>query len=29
VELSKDFKDYLQSLHRGDEDKRAERRFER
>jgi hypothetical protein len=29
VEVSKDFKDYLNSLHRGDEAKRAERRNER
>ena len=29
VELSKDFKDYLRELHRGDEAKRAERFFER
>jgi hypothetical protein len=29
VELSRDFKEYLKTLHRGDEDKRAERRFER
>ncbi|OTB14186.1 hypothetical protein K445DRAFT_23968 [Daldinia sp. EC12] len=29
VELSKDFKDYLNELHRGDEAKRAERKYER
>jgi acetyl-CoA carboxylase alpha subunit len=29
VELSKDFKDYLNELHTVDEDKRAEQRFER
>jgi hypothetical protein len=29
VEVSKDFKDYLNNLHRGDEAKRAERRNER
>jgi hypothetical protein len=29
VELSKDFKDYLEELHLVDEDKRAENRFER
>ncbi|KAI1659699.1 P-loop containing nucleoside triphosphate hydrolase protein [Daldinia decipiens] len=29
VELSKDFKNYLNELHRGDEGKRAERHFER
>lgn len=29
VDLSKHFKDYLKTLHRGDEDKRAERRYER
>ncbi|KAJ9142057.1 ATPase (AAA) domain protein [Pleurostoma richardsiae] len=29
VELSKDFKDYLNNLHKGDEGKRAERRYER
>ncbi|KAL1605010.1 hypothetical protein SLS60_004553 [Paraconiothyrium brasiliense] len=29
VEMSRDFKEYLKDLHRGDEGKRAERRFER
>lgn len=29
VELSRDFKQYLQDLHRGDEAKRAERKIER
>lgn len=29
VELSKDFKDYLNDLHKGDEGKRAERKYER
>lgn len=29
IELSKDFKTYLQELHRGDESKRAARRYER
>lgn len=29
VELSRDFKDYLDELHLGDEDKRAQRNFER
>jgi len=29
VDLSKDFKDYLQILHSGDESKRAERKSER
>ncbi|EMR70898.1 putative aaa family atpase protein [Eutypa lata UCREL1] len=29
VELSKDFKDYLNTLHQGDEGKRAERKFDR
>ncbi len=29
VELSKDFKDYLNELHRGDEAKRAARKYER
>ncbi|KAF2258988.1 P-loop containing nucleoside triphosphate hydrolase protein [Lojkania enalia] len=29
VEMSRDFKDYLKDLHRGDEGKRAERRMER
>lgn len=29
VELLKDFKDYLNTLHEGDEGKRAERKYER
>jgi hypothetical protein len=29
VELSQDFKDYLKDLHKGDEGKRAERKYER
>jgi hypothetical protein len=29
VELSKDFQDYLDQLHKGDESKRAERKKER
>lgn len=29
VELSKDFKNYLNELHKGDEGKRAERKYER
>jgi len=29
VEMSRDFKDYLHDLHKGDEEKRAERRHER
>jgi hypothetical protein len=29
VEMSRDFKEYLKDLHRGDEGKRAERRLER
>jgi hypothetical protein len=29
LDLSKDFKDYLKELHRGDEGKRAERNYER
>ena len=29
VELLKDFKDYLNSLHQGDEGKRSERKYER
>lgn len=29
IELSKDFKDYLNELHKADEDKRAQRRFDR
>ena len=29
VELSRDFKQYLHELHRGDEGKRAERKVER
>lgn len=29
VELSRDFKDYLSKLHKGDEEKRALRRYER
>ncbi|KAM7202928.1 hypothetical protein V8F20_004175 [Naviculisporaceae sp. PSN 640] len=29
VELSRDFKDYLNQLHKGDESKRAERKYER
>jgi hypothetical protein len=29
VEMSRDFKEYLHDLHKGDEEKRAERRHER
>jgi len=29
VELSRDFKDYLNDLHKGDEGKRAERKYDR
>ena len=29
VALSKDFKEYLDKLHKADEDKRAQRRFDR
>jgi hypothetical protein len=29
VELSRDFKSYLNNLHKGDEAKRAERKYER
>lgn len=29
AELSRDFKDYLQTLHKGSESKRAERKYER
>lgn len=29
VEMSRDFKEYLNELHKGDEGKRAERRYER